>query len=172
MAYVIFFTDNGSPSYRRVGGRDDAVATVEHLRNDLEVTDAEIHHLSPVPLTFKTYYRVQVPADDESAPEQVPAVPQQAQHPVPAAQSPVPAASIAFADEADVGPPVPGLMPLDSGSSASSGTPASSDELRPELSDDPFVLVPALQPDESFAGFIPEAGADPDPEHSMGYFTS
>jgi hypothetical protein len=60
--YAVFFTgpDNG-PAFRRVGSLEEAVQVVEHLRNELGVLDANVHSLSPVPLSFRTYYRVEVP---------------------------------------------------------------------------------------------------------------
>ena len=63
--YAVFFTgpDNG-PAFRRVGSLDEAVQVVEHLRNELGVLDANVHSLSPVPLAFRTYYRVEVPQGD------------------------------------------------------------------------------------------------------------
>jgi hypothetical protein len=62
--YVVFFTgpDNG-PAFRRVGSLEEAVQVVEHLRNELGVLDANVHSLNPVPLAFRTYYRVEVPGE-------------------------------------------------------------------------------------------------------------
>lgn len=65
--YAVFFTgpDNG-PAFRRVGSLEEAVQVVEHLRNELGVIDANVHSLSPVPLSFRTYYRVEVPGQAEA----------------------------------------------------------------------------------------------------------
>ena len=65
--YAVFFTgpDNG-PAFRRVGSLEEAVQVVEHLRNELGVVDANVHSLSPVPLSFRTYYRVEVPGQAEA----------------------------------------------------------------------------------------------------------
>jgi hypothetical protein len=65
--YAVFFTgpDNG-PAFRRVGSLEEAVQVVEHLRNELGVLDANVHSLSPVPLSFRAYYRVEVPGQGEA----------------------------------------------------------------------------------------------------------
>jgi hypothetical protein len=65
--YAVFFTgpDNG-PAFRRVGSLEEAVQVVEHLRNELGVVDANVHSLAPVPLSFRTYYRVEVPGQAEA----------------------------------------------------------------------------------------------------------
>ncbi len=65
--YAVFFTgpDNG-PAFRRVGSLEEAVQVVEHLRNELGVIDANVHSLSPVPLSFRTYYRVEVPGQADA----------------------------------------------------------------------------------------------------------
>ena len=65
--YAVFFTgpDNG-PAFRRVGTLEEAVQVVEHLRNELGVLDANVHSLAPVPLSFRTYYRVEVPGQGDA----------------------------------------------------------------------------------------------------------
>jgi hypothetical protein len=49
-----------------VGSLEEAVQVVEHLRNELGVLDANVHSLAPVPLSFRTYYRVEVPGQAEA----------------------------------------------------------------------------------------------------------
>ena len=69
MEHIVFFPGpDGSPSFRRLSSLDDAVRLVEHLRNVENVSEVSVHALSPVPLAFRPYYRVEVPAD-EAAPE-------------------------------------------------------------------------------------------------------
>jgi len=69
MEHVVFFPGpDGSPSFRRLSSLDDAVRLVEHLRNVENVSEVSVHALSPVPLAFRPYYRVEVPAG-EAAPE-------------------------------------------------------------------------------------------------------
>ena len=75
MEHVVFFpAHDGSPAFRRVAGLDEAVRLVEHLRNVEGVNEVSCHALSEVPLAFRAYYRVEVPAGD--------LVPAQPLHPV------------------------------------------------------------------------------------------
>jgi len=167
MAYVIFFTDStGTPAHQRTERLDDAVGAVEHLRNDLEVTDAEIHELSPVPVTFKTYYRVEVPTGDAPAGEPTVA----ALIPV-AQQGQVPSPPLPFADQEEVGTVVPGLMPLDEAARGAQwqdgGTQAAHLAAVVALTAAAYGAIPALEPleppepDASAAGgSVPEARTD------------
>jgi hypothetical protein len=70
--HVVFFpAHDGSPAFRRVGTLEDAVRLVEHLRNIEGVNEVSCHALTEVPLAFRAYYRVEVPAGGEAAvPEQ------------------------------------------------------------------------------------------------------
>jgi len=174
MAYVIFFTDStGTPAHQRTERLDDAVGAVEHLRNDLEVTDAEIHELSPVPVTFKTYYRVEVPTGDAPAGEPTVA----ALIPV-AQQGQVPSPPLPFADQEEVGTVVPGLMPLDEaarGAQWQDGGTQAAHLAAQAHSAAAYGAIPALEPleppepDASAAGgSVPEARKDLEhvtPEH-------
>jgi hypothetical protein len=64
MEHVVFYPSaDGSPAFRRVASLDDAVRFVEHLRNIEDVSDFSVHALSEVPMHFRAYYRVEVPAD-------------------------------------------------------------------------------------------------------------
>lgn len=68
MEHVIFFTAaGGSAGFARVGERDEAVAAVERLRNADGASDVELHVLTPVPLTFRPYYRVELAAAEQAA---------------------------------------------------------------------------------------------------------
>ncbi len=63
MEHVVFFpAHDGSPAFRRVAGVEDAVRLVEHLRNVEGIAEVSVHALTEVPLAFKTWYRVEVPA--------------------------------------------------------------------------------------------------------------
>ncbi|HET7310505.1 MAG TPA: hypothetical protein VFJ17_04200 [Mycobacteriales bacterium] len=76
MEHIVFFPGpDGAPSFRRVASLDDAVRLVEHLRNVENVSEVSVHTLSPVPLSFRPYYRVEVPAGEVAmeAPASVPA---------------------------------------------------------------------------------------------------
>ena len=69
MEHVVFFpAHDGSPAFRRVAGLDEAVRLVEHLRNVEGVDEVSCHALSEVPLAFRAYYRVEVPAGDVVVP--------------------------------------------------------------------------------------------------------
>jgi hypothetical protein len=61
--HVVFFpAADGAPAFRRVSGLEEAVRFVEHLRNEQGVSEASVHVLTEVPLSFKAYYRVEVPS--------------------------------------------------------------------------------------------------------------
>ena len=63
MEHVVFFpAADGSPAFRRVPSFDEAVRLVEHLRNVEGLSTVSVHALSEVPLAFRAYYRVEVPA--------------------------------------------------------------------------------------------------------------
>ncbi len=65
MEHVVFFpAHDGSPAFRRVSTLEDAVRLVEHLRNVENVNEVSVHALTEVPLAFKTWYRVEVPAGE------------------------------------------------------------------------------------------------------------
>jgi hypothetical protein len=69
--HVVFFpAHDGSPAFRRVPSLDEAVRLVEHLRNMEGVSEVSCHALTEVPLAFRAYYRVEVPAADAQVPEQ------------------------------------------------------------------------------------------------------
>jgi hypothetical protein len=64
MEHVVFHPGpDGSPAFRRFGSLEDAVRFVEHLRNAEGVSEVSVHALAPVPLSFRAYYKVEVPAD-------------------------------------------------------------------------------------------------------------
>jgi hypothetical protein len=65
MEHVVFYPSaDGSPAFCRVGSLDEAVNFVEHLRNVEGITDFSVHALTAVPLSFRAYYHVEVPADE------------------------------------------------------------------------------------------------------------
>ena len=64
MEHVVFFpAPDGSPAFRRVAGLEEAVRLVEHLRNVEGVSSVSVHSLTEVPLAFRAYYRVELPAE-------------------------------------------------------------------------------------------------------------
>ena len=67
MEHVVFFpAPDGTPAFRRLATIDDAARFVEHLRNVENVSEASVHTLTEVPLSFKAWYRVELP-NSESA---------------------------------------------------------------------------------------------------------
>jgi hypothetical protein len=66
MEHVVFHPGpDGSPAFRRFGALEDAVRFVEHLRNVEGVSEVSVHALAPVPLSFRAYYKVEVPAGQQ-----------------------------------------------------------------------------------------------------------
>jgi hypothetical protein len=78
MEHVVFYpATDGVPSFERVNSLDEAVAFAERLRNSSGITEFSVHALTPVPVSFRAYYHVEVPetevatSDDEVTPEPV-----------------------------------------------------------------------------------------------------
>ena len=66
MEHVVFFpAQDGTPAFRRFAGLEDAVRFVEHLRNVENVAGASVYSLTEIPLAFKAWYRVELPAGAE-----------------------------------------------------------------------------------------------------------
>ena len=76
MEHVVFFpAADGTSGFRCVPSLEEAVRLVEHLRNVEGVDGVSVHTLTPVPLQFRAYYRVEVPTGPAaSAPVEVPPV--------------------------------------------------------------------------------------------------
>jgi hypothetical protein len=75
MEHVVFFSEStGEPAFRRFGDLEAAVQLVESLRNDRGITDVTLHALTPVPVSFRAYYRVEVGSTgaEESVPDVMP----------------------------------------------------------------------------------------------------
>ena len=69
MEHVVFFpAPDGTPAFRRFAALEDAVRFVEHLRNVENVSSASVYSLTEVPLSFKAWYRVEVPGEPAEAP--------------------------------------------------------------------------------------------------------
>jgi hypothetical protein len=119
MEHAVFYPSaDGSPAFRRVASLDEAVRFVEHLRNLEGVTEFSVHRLTQVPVAFRAYYRVEVPADEAPAADEAPveqAEPQPVVDAAPVAEVPAPA------EPADAEPaPAP--------AAAESGEPSEQDE--------------------------------------------
>ena len=64
MEHVVFYPGaDGTEAFRRAADLEEAVRIVEHLRNDSGVGDASVFALHPVPLAFRTYVHVELPAE-------------------------------------------------------------------------------------------------------------
>lgn len=61
---VVFRSNEGKPGYHQAEALEDAVKFVERLRNQENVTDARIFRMQEVAIEFKTYYRVEVSAEE------------------------------------------------------------------------------------------------------------
>ena len=117
MEHVVFFTSpDSSPAFRRLEGLDEALVVAEHLRNEMGVTDAAIHALTPVPVSFRPYYRVEVIGPQAVAPAAADGPPlmppPSAFEPAEAALEPLPVGRVEIQD-AGAGEPVqdePGLV--------------------------------------------------------------
>lgn len=106
MEHVVFFpAHDGSPAFRRVATLEEAVRLVEHLRNVEGVESVSVHALTEVPLEFRPWFRVEMPAPAAlgDVPALVPVAPQFAED-IPAAPVAEEAAPVAAAEE------VPGLV--------------------------------------------------------------
>jgi nicotinate-nucleotide--dimethylbenzimidazole phosphoribosyltransferase len=69
--HVVFYTGlDGLPAFRRVESLNEAVSLIEYLRNAKNVNDTSVFALHAVPLEFRPYYRVDVPADAYEAVEE------------------------------------------------------------------------------------------------------
>jgi hypothetical protein len=67
MEHVVFFpAHDGSPAFRRLTSLEEAVRFVEHLRNNEGVDTFSVHLLTEVPLSFKQYFRVELPGLGEA----------------------------------------------------------------------------------------------------------
>jgi hypothetical protein len=65
MEHVVFFPGaDAAPSFQRFASLEEAVRFVEHLRNAEDVSEVSVHALTPVPVAFRAYYKVEVPVTD------------------------------------------------------------------------------------------------------------
>jgi hypothetical protein len=76
MEHVVFHpVTDGMPGFHRFSSLEEAVRFVEHLRNAEGVEDVNVFALSPVPLAFRAYYKVEMPVGDAVPVAEVPAQP-------------------------------------------------------------------------------------------------
>lgn len=74
---VIFQTPGGSPGYNQFESLDEAVAFVEQLRNERDITNARMFALEEIKFDVRPYYKVEVAAlpSGSAAAEAAPAEP-------------------------------------------------------------------------------------------------
>jgi len=113
--HVVFYPGpDGGPVFRRVGSLDEAVGLVERLRNDEDLAEFSVYSLTQIPLSVRTYYKIEVPASVRTA---EPAQPVRAAEPeavagLPPAAPVVPSQSRGEADQAVAGTTVAGESDL------------------------------------------------------------
>jgi len=74
MEHVVFYPGPDAMSgFRRFPSLEEAVHFVEHLRNVEGLEDVSVHALTPVPLAFRAYYKVEMPAAVAAPVAEVPA---------------------------------------------------------------------------------------------------
>jgi hypothetical protein len=147
MEHVVFSAaqDGAGEEFRRVASLEEAVRVVEHLRNHLGITDPSVFALTPVPVAFRTYYRVEVPGFDEAA------------APEPANLELAPA-ELPHVEEVDH---------VDHVEELSEGPESDNDFVFDGNAD---MEVPGILPEASGLSSIPASRQDHDADHSLGYF--
>jgi hypothetical protein len=164
MEHVVFSAavDGVGEEFRRVSNLEEAVRVVEHLRNDLGIEDASVFALTPVPLAFRTYYRVEVPGAEIAPLEPNGEAPPMSEALLDDEPEPEPLPSVVPLLE-----PTPSLEALESMAQAAEAEVADAAELADvseesdvhQISELPAMLAPGLEP------------RDAESEHSLGYFT-
>jgi len=104
---VIFQSPGGSPGYNQFESLEEAVAFVEALRNERNVSSARMFALEEIKFELRPFYKVELQALTTGAPSPAaqPPAPAAAQPPAPAAaQPPAPAAAPAPVAAAPVAP--------------------------------------------------------------------
>jgi hypothetical protein len=154
MEHVVFSAaENGAgEEFRRVASLEEAVQVVEHLRNDLGITDPSVFALTPVPVAFRTYYRVEVPGVGEAASEELPAPAFEELAEVQASSLELAPVELPHVDEE-----------LDADEDATTDT----DFLFDGHSD---MGVSSLLPEEHEAPAVPASRTDAEMDRSLGYF--
>ena len=110
MEHVVFFPGpDGAPSFRRFASLEESVLFVEHLRNAEDVSEVSVHVLTPVPVAFRAYYKVEMPVA-EAPPSLVAEAPVLAEVPMQAGE-PTEVAQLAQPTEAEVAE-IPGLVEM------------------------------------------------------------
>jgi hypothetical protein len=164
MEHVVFSAAEGGvgEEFRRVSSLEEAVRVVEHLRNDLGISESSVFELTPVPLEFKAYYRVEVPGVKLPVAE------------VAEIAAEIPELRVGDLSELPLEEPTD-LGDLAEAAEAVEAEAAEFEIAEPELTDQDFIpdfagsdpSLPALMPP---AEAIPSTRQDGDAERSLGYF--
>ena len=179
MEHVVFSAaENGDgEEFRRVASLEEAVRVVEHLRNNLGITDPSVFALTPVPLAFRTYYRVEVPGAGESAPS---ALAESAAEVSPEALEVSEVSEISEISEVAEAAEVSQVSEMSSLELAPAELPHVDEVLEPiedATSDGDFIFdghsdmeVSGLLPSAHEAPAIPASRSDAEADRSLGYF--
>jgi hypothetical protein len=157
--HVVFYTGrDGTSQFRRTPNLEEAVRTVEALRNSESVEDSAVYALTPVPLTVKAVYVVELPGAGASAP--APAAAPLSELTVPPVEAdPVPAAPAAeVAAEPVVEAPAAVVAPAPE-------VPEAPVETSTEAPAEPVAEEPAGEP------VLAEASANGSGARSLGFFS-
>jgi hypothetical protein len=155
MEHVVFYQSaQGAPAFRRVASLEDAVSFAEHLRNIEGVTDFSVYSMSPVTLSMRAYYHVEVSGADAVVAAQEPAPAS-----VPDPGSPFAAAPGGQPQVAATPPPLPDAPPLGAPLEAASAAPSMSFNALEEEASTPTEELPAPTASMPFAAApLPPAG--------------
>jgi hypothetical protein len=166
MEHVVFYpSSEGVPAFERVGSLDEAVSFVEQLRNSFNITEFSVQALTPVPLSFRAYYHVEVP-DRAGAVASADASAGGSSQPAQALDEDRSAAWVAEASIAE--PPAPETSPerqQDAVTSAWEGSFADASLGSPPDADG--TAEAALEPAAIVTDVVPEPGS----HKSLGFFT-
>jgi hypothetical protein len=68
MEHVVFYPSaDGAPAFERVSSLEAAVGFVERLRNSENITEFAVHALTPVPVSLRAYYHVEISPEAAAA---------------------------------------------------------------------------------------------------------
>jgi hypothetical protein len=191
MEHVVFYQSAaGVPAFRRVGSLEEAVSFAEHLRNVEDVADFTVFALTPVQLSTRPYYRIEVndvpaaPAAPPAATEaptilaavpqpSAPVEPESAAEPV-ADPYPLPASAVSpevpsFAPPAAPPPATFGGAPFGSAPMPQSVPEVAMAEETAALTEPPGIDAPAIDPnvvDPTVEEVVPSSPG----RRSMGFF--
>jgi len=153
--HVVFFpAQDGTPAFRRFAGLEDAVRFVEHLRNVENVGGASVYSLTEVPLSFKAWYRVELPGAEHEAKVSTSE-----------ALAAGPASDVEFPAPVAVTVPAAGAMPMTVAETIEIYNAEQGSATGIVVPDQPLVAVDQFGAPAPI-GFLPERVSQPEPEPS------